>query len=435
VRISAADVAALPLAVALFDRDGALLASSHEWSGGGPGTTIYRLPTASLAVACEEQDADVGELIAELVRAFQDAARASDGDQRRRLDVLGSSIALMAGIPHLTGGSTAEVLSNLKAVLATVSNYSVTVTRHTPDSVVDVALMTLALRQLVINARRHDDATEVTVAIDPGPTFTLQWHGLAAREGVTTSRHQGDRDRWGLGFVRLAMDALGGVYLAPRADHDGHVSAVLAIDRSPRLQLPLAALRDGIVVSASPAWDEETHAPPGSPFPQHWRHVVEVATASPGTTARDGSRRARTVDRTTWAAIAPEGTADRARDVIRGLDHERDLLNAPQPFATGIHGLAGVIALLLGDNPHRITPTAFDEQYPVAAAAVRGPELATAFSGPAAPDPALVAFLAGRLGGHLSNPDGRLWIQIGGTHRSDPIARRLADARGILTLP
>jgi hypothetical protein len=435
VRIGAADVAALPLAVALFDRDGALLASSPEWCGGGLGTVVYRLPTASLAVACEEQDADVARLMVELVRAMQDAARASDGNRRRRLDVLASSIALVAGIPHLTGGSTALVLSNLKAVLATVSNYAVTITRHTPSSVLDVALMTLALRQLVINARRHDDATEVTLAVDPGPTFTLQWHGLAPREGVVTSRHQGDRDRWGLGFVRLAMDALGGVYLAPGADDDGHVSAVLAIDRSPRLQLPLAALRDGVVVSASPAWDEETHAPPGSPLPQHWRHVVETATASPGTIARDGSRRARTVDRTTWAAIASEGTADRARDLIRGLDHERELLDAPHPFATAIHGLAGVIALLLGDNPHRITPTTFDEQYPLAAAALRAPVLAAAFSGSGAPDPALVAFLASRFGGQLSNRDGQLRIQIGDAHRSDPIARRLADAHGVLSLP
>jgi hypothetical protein len=435
VRLAAADVAALPLAVALFDRDGAVLASSPEWRGGGLGTVVYRLPTASLAVACEEQDADVAELLTELLHAMQDAARASDGDQRRRLEVLGSSIALVAGIPHLTGGSTAEVLGNLKAVLATVSNYSVTVTRHTPGSVLDLALMTLALRQLVINARRHDDATEVTVAIDAGPTFTLQWHGLPAREGVTTSRHQGDRDRWGLGFVRLAMDALGGVYLAPGADDDGPVSAVLAIDPSPRLQLPLAALRDGVVVSASPAWDEETHAPPGSPLRPPWRQVVELAAASPDTIARDGSRRARTVGRTTWVAIPPEGTADRARDVIRGLDHERDLLDAPPPFATAIHGLAGVIALLLGDNPHRITPSAFDEQYPLAAAAVRAPALPGAFTGPAAPDPALVAVLASRLGGPLSNPDGRLRILIGDAHRSDPIALRLADARGVLSLP
>ena len=435
MRIGAADVAALPLAAALFDRDGALLASSPEWCGGGLGTVVYRLPTASLAVACEEQDADVAELLTELVLAMRDAARATDGDQRQRLDVLASSIALVAGIPHLTGGSTAEVLSHLKAVLATVSNYPVTVTRHTPGSVLDVALMTLALRQLVINARRHDDATDVTVAIDPGPTFTLQWQGLPTREGVTTSRHQGDRDRWGLGFVRLAMDALGGVYLAPGGGDAGQVSAVLAIDRPPRLQLPLAALRDGVVSSASPAWDEETHAPPGSPLPPPWRQVVEAATRSPGTIARDGSKRARAIDRTTWAAIAPDGTADRARDVIRGLDHERDLLDAPQPFATAIHGLAGVIALLLGDNPHRITPTAFDEQYALAAAAMQAPALAGPFTGAAAPDPALVAVLASRLGAQLSNRDGQVRLQIGDAHRSDPIAHRLADARGNLSLP
>jgi hypothetical protein len=61
--------------------------------------------------------------------------------------------------------------------------------------------------------------------------------------------------------------------------------------------------------------------------------------------------------------------------------------------------------------------------------------LAGPFTGAAAPDPALVAVLASRFGAQLSNRDGQVRLQIGDAHRSDPIARRLADARGVLSLP
>jgi len=136
-----------------------------------------------------------------------------------------------------------------------------------------------------------------------------------------------------------------------------------------------------------------------------------------------------------WIAIPAEGTADRARDVIRGLEHERDLLDAPQPFATRIEGLADVIVLLLGEHPHRVTPAAFDDRYPGAAAAVGAPQFSGRFSGAAAPSPELVAVLASRLAAHLRMSDGRLAIQVGDNHRDDAIARRLGDGRGSILLP
>jgi hypothetical protein len=434
VRLSAADIAALPLPVALFDRDGSQLASSAEWAGGGPGTVVYRLPSASLAVGCDEQDADIAGLLTELVTGMRVGAQACWGAQQLRLGALASSVALVAGIPDLHVGTTADVLDNLTALLSTVSAHGVTIGEHTPGVVPDAPVLALALLQLVINARRHDDATEVTIDIDPGPAFRVQWHGELPPQGVSTARHQADRDRWGLGFVRLAMDALGGVYLSPASHGVGQLTAILSVDPSPRLQLPLAAIRKGVVDAASPAWDEETQLPPGSRVPERWSRLVDAASSSPGVIQRDRTARARRAEGTVWIAIPPEGTADRARDVIRGLEHERDLLDAPQPFATRIEGLAGVIALLLGDRPHRVTPAAFDEGYPEAAAAVGAPLLSIPFPGAAAPNPALVAVLASRLAGNLSIRDDLLAIRVGDNRRSAAIVRRLGDGTGTILL-
>ena len=435
MRLSAADVAALPLPVALFDRDGALLASSAEWAGGGPGTVVYRLPSASLAVGCGEQDADIAGLLTELVTTMREGAHACEGAPGLRLGALASSVALVAGIADLHGGSTADVLDTLTALLTTVSAHGVTVGEHTPGTVPDAPVLALALLQLVVNARRHDDATEVTIDIDPGPAFRVRWHGELPPHGVITARHQADRARWGLGFVRLAMDALGGVSLSPASHGVGQVTAVLAIDPSPRLQLPLAAIRKGVVDAASPAWDEETQVPPGSLLPERWSRLVDAASSSPGVIQRARTARARAVEGTVWVAIPPEGTADRARDVIRGLEHERDLLDAPQPFATLIEGLAAVIALLLGDHPHRVTPAAFDEGYPSAADAVAAPTFPGSFNGTAAPSPALIAVLASRLTADLSMRDERIAIHVADSHRDDAITRRLGDGNGIILLP
>jgi hypothetical protein len=435
VRLSAADVAALPLPVALFDRDGALLASSAEWAGGGPGTVVYRLPAASLAVGCDEQDPDIAGLLTELVTTMREGAQACEGAQQLRLGALASSVALVAGIPDLHGGTTGDVLDNLTALLTTVSAHGVTINAHSLGAVPDAPVLALALLQLVINARRHDDATAVTIDIDPGPAFRVRWRGELPPQGVSTARHQADRDRWGLGFVRLAMDALGGVSLSPASQGPEQITAVLAIDPSPRLQLPLAAVRDGVVDAASPAWDEETRLPPGSQLPEHWSRLVDAASSSPGVIQRARTARARAVEGTVWIAIPPEGTPDRARDVIRGLEHERDLLDAPQPFATLIEGLAGVIALLLGDHAHRVTPAAFDDGYPSAADAVAAPPFPGRFTGAAAPNPALVAVLVSRFAANLSIRDDQLAIQVGDNYRGDAIARRLEDDTGMILLP
>lgn len=435
MRLSATDVAALPLPVALADRDGTILAHSPEWSGGGPGTVAYRLPVASLFVAGEDQDGDIATLMAELVGEITRAALAGEGARRLRLGVLASSLALVGGMATLSAGTTEDVLEHLNAVLATVSRHPVDVVAHRPGAVPDAAILALALRQLVVNARRHDDATRVALTIGPGPTFTMTWAGGEDGDMVTAARHPSDRGRWGLGFVRLACDALGAVYLAPAPPDDGRVTAVLAFDAGPRLRLPLARARDGVIDRASPAWDEETHSPPGTALPQRWHAAVAAAAARPGSIARDGSARARLTGSSTWIAIVPSGTRDQARDLIRGLEHERELLTVADPFATRINGLAGVISLLLGDPPRLVTPHAFDTGYPKACAALAVLPLGEAFVGPRAPDPSVVAVLSARLGASVRNANGRLEIDANPTRGAGPIERRLANREGVITLP
>src|ERR1035441_10945980 len=103
------------------------------------------------------------------------------------------------------------------------------------------------------------------------------------------------------------MDALGGVSLSPASHGVGQVTAVLAVDPSPRLQLPVAAVRDGVVDAASPAWDEETQLPPGSRLPERWSRLVDTASSSPGIIQRARTARARAVEGTVWMALPPGG--------------------------------------------------------------------------------------------------------------------------------
>ncbi|HUZ68274.1 MAG TPA: hypothetical protein VMU65_01055 [Candidatus Saccharimonadales bacterium] len=436
--LSAADITQLPLAAALIDCDGAVLTHTPEWQGPGLGTIAYRLPVTTLLVALDPPDQDLASLMTELIGTIRAAASGPGVDEQRRLrlEVLATGLALVAGAAPLSGGTTDDVLERLTAVLAMISSYPLTVVRHRRCSVPDADLLALALRQLVINARRHDDATAVELAIDEGPTFTLEWEGAPTAGGIVSARHVADRDRWGLGFVRLACDALGATYLAPLAVDGGtRVTAVLGLDRGPRLLLPLALVRDGIVAQASPAWDEETHAPPGKPLPTRWDQLASAAGAAPGRIVADSSGCARGNGADLWLAIPPHSTADRARDLVLGLQHEHDLLDAPMRLATHIQGLTCLIAMLMGEPVPLITPEDFDREYAQACAALSLPPLDAPFAGERAPDASLVALLAERFGGPVRNVGGCVQVVVDGAHRSDPLARRLAGRDGVVNLP
>ena len=437
MRLSAADVARLPLPAALIDRDGSTLACTPEWRGAGLGTVAYRLPVTTLLVAVDAPDPATSELITELIELVRAAAREPGVDTARaqRLHVLAAGLALVAGSKQLASGTTDEVLERLNAVLAMISSYPVTVTRHHASLVPDADLLALALRQLVVNARRHDDATTVELAVDPGPAFTLTWEGSSPPGGISTARHVADRGRWGLGFVRLVCDALGAVYLAPYAPDGGtRISAVLGVDSTPRFLLPVAMVRDGIVESASPAWDEETHAPPGRALPQRWHTLATAASRTPGSVVTDPSGCARFDGDSLYVAIPPHGSAERARDLLLAMQHERDLLEVTPHLAIRIRGVVCIIGLLLGEPLPLVTPREFDAQYRLACEGLGVAPLSARFSGDRAPDAATVAVLTTRLDGDVRNVDGGIQVVASPARRHDPLLRRLADPDGIVRL-
>jgi len=435
MRLLPGDVRELPLATALVGDDGAVLAATPEWQRAGPGSTTYRIGAVRLIVAEDDVDADLAIITSRLVAELRLAAATEREPLRaRRMAMLAAGIGLVAGACELRPGSTADVVTLLEAGVAAVSMTPVTVGEHHRGPVPDAAVIALALKQLVVNARRHDDAIRVDLRIAPGPRFTLEWDGAPPPQGVVTTRHQADRPRWGLGYVRLAADAVGAVALAPAPIGPRRVQAVFAVDPSPRRHLPLAAIGDdGRVERASPAWDEETHLTPGSVPPDDLARLVAAAQGRPGSVVVDGPRRARSGPRRTWVAIPPEGARDRAADAIRGLAHEQDLWVAGEPHRTRVEALVHLLAVLLGDPLPRRSPEAFHAAFPAACAALgMSPQPRLEVSG-AAPDPSLTAYLLQSLDA-VPVSDDVCSIAVPPHRRDDPLARRLADADGTIHL-
>jgi hypothetical protein len=138
--------------------------------------------------------------------------------------------------------------------------------------------------------------------------------------------------------------------------------------------------------------------------------VLTAAEGEPGVIVRHGVLSARAAPSVTWVALPPETGADRTRDVLRGLDHERALWSAPEPHATRVHGLLSVLGRSLGDPATAYAPEAFARELPRACQALGIPAPA---GRPllACPDPRATAFLLAELGGELAGePDGTFLV-------------------------
>ena len=183
----------------------------------------------------------------------------------------------------------------------------------------------LVLVQLAVNAERHDAASAVRLEVDR-TTFRVAWNHAGPAPRVTTARRKAGRDRWGLGFARVAADAIGGTVYPPRALGDGTLAATLELGIR-RLALPLAAVRDGRVCRATRAWDEETGMAPGSATGAGSKlaTIQAAAAAVPGRIVADAGFSARSGVDALWVVVPPDDSAVRAREVVSGLTHERAL--------------------------------------------------------------------------------------------------------------
>ncbi len=425
MRLDPAEIQELPLPAALLDHRRRPVAWTPEWRGRSPGDVVYfaghgHLVAGAGGTANPALEAVLGELLVALARLqeelpYEDAAR---------LRILIAGLRVVAGEPLDEGdrGTSDEVLDLTRLAVAArvVPPIAVRAEPARPQLEVPApAVVALALVQLIANVSRHEwtDAeqsrriAEVTLRVVPGPGFLVEWaSGRTSTGRVQTHRHVDRRPRWGLGYVRLAADALGGTSLPPAPA--GHGRAAVGFGLGGRnLALPLCCEDAGVQSRTTRAWDQEHDEPDQD------RGTLEAlrgrARADPGRIVSEGYHNARAVAGTdrVWLAMPPESGDARVRDALRGLDHERALLQAPQPHATYLHALNVLLRAGLGDADAITTCYRQDwaRRFPPAmrAAGLPVPALRDAA---VYPDPLLAAWLLAEYGGGLDvDATGSVW--------------------------
>jgi hypothetical protein len=251
---------------------------------------------------------------------------------------------------------------------------------------------------------------------------------MAAQTTVTTARRRIDRERWGLGFCRIAADTIGGAVYPPADRGDGTVAATLDLGLHD-LALPLAAVRDGRVLKATRTWDEETGCPPGSPVEPGSRLAAcrDATSASPGALVREDGWSARSTGELLWVAIPPDDVLERARDVLDGMGHERALWEGvPEPHLTRVFALVSLLAARLGRPLPRVPTGVWSQRMSLLARAHRLPMAVPRLDGVGALDPRLAAYLATELGTEMLVDGDDLLLRIrpggAGDERLTPLA-------------
>jgi hypothetical protein len=440
-------VADLPLACALFDRAGALIQATPEWQGFSLGALTYEAGMGKLVVAPDGCSPDVDGLVTELIGEVAQAAAGLATEDRLGVEMLAASLALVAGRAPAMGsaGTVEDLLAYVsEGVRRTVSAAHLEVVVECQVEVTAPAALALGLVQLARNAVRHAGVDRLTLRVGRGPTFRMEWDDAGGGgAGITTSRRPDQRPRWGLGYTRLLADALGGVVTAPAPLGPGRVGTAIGLG-SPRLSAPLAAAVRGQVERATRAWDEETGLPPGSPLNPRVLAAVAAAGASPGQIGYADILRARTRGSRTWLAVAPQSTVGRARDVLRGMQHENALLAAPEPHATRIYGIASALSCALaGEPPEPVPASTWERDFPPACAALGLDPVTVSYPDRLRfPDPRVTAYLLAELQGELAEgpaaggglADPRLRLRAGPERQGHPLVRLLGGHDGMVTL-
>jgi hypothetical protein len=425
VNLSLAEITELPLAAALVDSIGDVIARTPEWDGPGPGAVSYPVRSVRLVVRTQPASPLCDQLLTLLLDSIDDASRLLSGSQAQRVRMLGSSLRLVAGRDPGGWGNTDDVVENARAGITARTGLSVDVTAGPARPVLSPEVAALVLVQFAVNAERHDAATAVRIEVDR-TTFRVVWRHAGAAPRIATARRRAERDRWGLGFARIAADAIGGTVYPPRPTGDGALAATLELGIR-RLALPLAAVRDGHVYRATRSWDEETGLAPGSDAGADSKLAMirAAATSVPGRIVIDAGYSARLGLRALWVAVPPDDSSVRAREVVAGLVHERALSERiPEPARSRIAGLALLLATLLGEPMPRVPMAAWTRRMLELAPAFGLADPVPEFDGVGAIDPQVVSVLAES--GHGFEIDGdRLWLRVRDECRDDAAVRVL----------
>jgi hypothetical protein len=402
MRLEAPEVTQLPLAAALVDNQGRVIATSPEWAGPAPGTVSFQTGYAQLLVAVDAAPPALDVLMSRLLDELAAASHQPDIDGLR-VELLAAGLLLVAGHPLGADdrGQASHVFQLAQAgITARTQGVEVEAQAPPPLEVPAPAAIALALVQFAVNANRHEHAHRVNLRVTPGPTFYVEWE--SQRSGgvaVETHRHQERRGRWGWGYVQTVADALGAAALPPGPTGPHRQGACLGLG-SIRLTLPLACIESGRVTRSTESWDHDVHVAFGHQINGELATLVQEAQAQPGHIVAADLYRARATGPRTWLAMPPQNGANRARDVLRGLVHERALVRAPEPHATRIYALATLLEAALSDHWPSVPPTIWQEIFPQACAAL-GIPTPPPIEALVLPDPRATAFLLVELRGHL----------------------------------
>jgi hypothetical protein len=424
VNLTVAEVRHLPFAGALLNGD-ELLAHTDEWTGAGPGAVTYPARGSRLVLSTHAAHPACAAMVTRLLDEVARVAAAVPRVQSLRLGMLADSLRIVAGRSTATSGAGSDVLEHACAGIASRTALRVGIDRCDDAAVLAPSVAALVLVQLAVNAEAHEQASAVTLSARDG-SFTVSWEGAPPRGMPATARRRADRERWGLGFARIAADSIG-ARLFPPSDVDGARVALLETGLG-HLALPLALVREGTVHKATRAWDEETALLPGSPVPPGSRaaRCVERALGSPAEIVRVDGWTARHHAGATWIAVPPDGVADRARDVLDGMVHERALWDAtPEPGRSRIVALAAILAALLGGELPRVPGTAWNARVRELAAAYGLAMVVPRFDGVGAVDPRVALFLALEVGERLETDGDHLVLHVSPRHRDDALVRAL----------
>jgi hypothetical protein len=429
VRITSDELADLPLAAAWCREDGAMVASTPEWTGAGVDTVQYRLGALRLIVATDGHSAEVAALCARVLDELDTTARSAPPEAELMRRSLRAGLHLVMGRPDLTERSAVEVLAAVRAA-AGEENVEVVLGSAVSSAVRGGDTVALALKQLATNAGKHDAATDLT-AEESGPgIFRLRWRGTVASGSVRTSRHPDRRGRWGLGLVRLAADALGATVVPVRYGENGHSEATFTLlSGAARFTLPLAAVdQRRRIERATRAWDEETGLLPGQPVSADLAELVGRAESNGSGMVTNEAFTARRGIANTWISLKPRSTRDQARDLIAGVAHENALLGNGA-HALRVEGCVQVLGLILGASTEMWLRPALDEHLAAACAAFGAPAPTLRGIGRDAPPAPMAAFLASEGGGGELAESNRRWTYR--PARWSPLLLRLATGSAV----
>jgi hypothetical protein len=409
MRLTADEITHLPYCCALVDRTGSVASSTPEWRGFSLGALTYEAGIGKLVIIPDGCKPEVDGLVVELVAEVMAAGRTLSTADRRSVEMLAAGLALVGG--RLSGATNIGNASDAIAYAIEGARRSAPAVTVRVESELDLpvaapAALGLGLLQLIRNAHRHAGAVDITVRVTRGPTLSVEWADESTGTSVSTARRADQRKRWGLGFARLLADSMGGVLTAPVSLRPGVLSSAIGLGAS-RLAAPLACSSGGTIERASRAWDEETRLPPGSRLDQQLELVASNALARPGEVAYSGIYRARSVGSRVWLGVAPQSSLGRARDVLRGIQHENALLSAAQPHATRIFALASILARVVSDEGFEaVSPGVWQRDFaPACAAMGLHPAPGLSDGRLTYPEPRVTAFLLAAVGGNLKELD------------------------------